>query len=475
MKINNQIKIEHLFQRAGFGATPAQIREFGEKSPEKALKYLFKDAEKINALTVVDEESQMALKKNRFRKMLDMKGLSAEEIKQQIKDYREQLTDLNFLWIKSMASGESMLREKMTLFWHGHFACRLRQPLTTQIQNNVIRQNALGKFSDLLLAVSKDPGMLQFLNNQQNKKNSPNENFAREVMELFTLGRGNYTEHDIKEAARAFTGWSSNLQGEFVFRANQHDDGQKTFQGKTGNFKGEDILKIILENPKTSTFICTKIYRYFVNENVDNQIVEKMAKRFRSTDYDIADLMEYVFKSDWFYLQENIGTRIKSPVELLVGLQRNFGIQFERKQSVLFIQKALGQILFYPPNVAGWAGGKSWIDSSTLMTRMKLPEIIFKDSEITFHPKDDGDVNTENLSKKLKQMQASINWADFQSNFSTENPQELLDKLDAYLLARPLSTQQKTMILSKSEGKMGIDLIQNLSQSIASLPEYQLG
>jgi uncharacterized protein (DUF1800 family) len=475
MKINNQIKIEHLFQRVGFGATPTQIREFGEKSPEKTLKFLFKDAEKINLLTVVDEESQMALKKNKFRKLLSKEGLPAQEVKEQIKDYREQLTDLNFLWVKNMASGESMLREKMTLFWHGHFACRLRQPLTTQIQNNTIRQNALGKFGDLLLAISKDPGMLQFLNNQQNKKNSPNENFAREVMELFTLGRGNYTEHDIKEAARAFTGWSSNLQGEFVFRANQHDDGQKTFQGKTGNFQGEDILKIILQNPQTATFISTKIYRYFVNENVDNQIVEKMAKRFRSTDYDIADLMEYTFKSDWFYNSENIGTRIKSPVELLVGLQRNFGIQFERKQSVLFIQKALGQILFYPPNVAGWAGGKSWIDSSTLMTRMKLPEIIFRDSEITFHPKDDGDVNTENLSKKLKQMQASINWTDFQNNFQTEKPQELLDKLDAYLLARPLSNQQKTMILNKSEGKLGIELIQNLSQSIASLPEYQLG
>jgi uncharacterized protein (DUF1800 family) len=474
MKINNQIKIEHLFQRAGFGATPAQMKEFGEKSPEKALKFLFKDAEKINLLTIVDEEVAVAKGKKAIRNMLDKRGLSAVEIKEQIKEYREQLTDLNFLWVKNMASGESMLREKMTLFWHGHFACRLRQPMTTQIQNNAIRQNALGKFSDLLWAVSKDPGMLQFLNNQQNKKNSPNENFAREVMELFTLGRGNYTEKDIKEAARAFTGWGANPKGEFVFRANQHDDGEKTFQGKTGNFKGEDILNIILQNPKTSTFICTKIYRYFVNENVDNQIVGVMAKRFRSTDYDIQDLMEYTFKSDWFYHQENIGTRIKSPVELLVGLQRNFGIQFERKQPVLFIQKALGQILFYPPNVAGWSGGKSWIDSSTLMTRMKLPEIIFKDSEITFNPKDEGDVNTENLSKKIKQLQANVDWTAFQNNFPTSNPQELLDKLDSYLLSRPLSTQQKSMILSKSEGKTGVSLLQNMAQSIASLPEYQL-
>ena len=474
MKITNQIKIEHLFQRVGFGATPAQIRDFGEKSPEKALKFLLKDSEKINLLEIVDEETEMVMKKKILRNMLEIKGLPAQEIKDQIKVQQEKLTDLNFLWVKNMASGESMLREKMTLFWHGHFACRIRQPLLTQIQNNVIRQNALGKFSDLLLAISKDPAMLQFLNNQQNRKNSPNENFAREVMELFTLGRGNYTEKDVKEAARAFTGWGSNPKGEFIIRPNQHDDGEKTFQGKTGNFKGEDILKIILENPKTSTFICAKIYRYFVNENVDNQIVDKMAKRFRSNDYDIADLMEYIFKSVWFYLPENIGTRIKSPVELLVGLQRNFGIEFQQKQSVLFIQKALGQILFYPPNVAGWSGGKNWIDSSTLMTRMKLPEIIFKDSEITFKPKDDGDVNTENLSKKIKRMQANIDWRAFQNNFPSENSQQLLSILEAYLLSRPLTNQQKSMILSKSEGKTDIGLIQIMAQSIASLPEYQL-
>ena len=475
MKVNNQVKIEHLFQRAGFGATPAQMKEFGEKSPEKALKFLLTDSEKINQLVIIDEEIAMVMKKKTLRNMLDRKSLPAEEIKEQIKEYREQLTDLNFSWVKNMASGESMLREKMTLFWHGHFACRLRQPLLVQVQNNVIRENALGKFSDLLLAISKDPGMLQFLNNQQNKKDSPNENFAREVMELFTLGRGNYTEKDIKEAARAFTGWGANPKGEFVFRTNQHDDGEKTFQSKTGNLKGEDILNIILQNPKTSTFICTKIYRYFVNEIVDYQIIEQMTKRFRSTDYDIKDLMEYIFKSDWFYKQENIGTRIKSPVELLVGLQRNFGIQFERKQPVLFIQKSLGQILFYPPNVAGWSGGKNWIDSSTLMTRMKLPELIFKDSEITFNPKDEGDVNTENLSKKIKQMQANIDWSAFQNNFPTQNPQELLNKLDAYLLSRPLSAQQKSIILGKSEGKTSLSLLQNIAQSIASLPEYQLG
>jgi uncharacterized protein (DUF1800 family) len=476
MKISNQIKIEHLFQRAGFGATPAQLQEFGDKSPSKVMKYLLKDSEKNEPLIVVEEENTTIIKNRALRDTLLMGGtLSAEMIRERLKENREKSTGLNFLWVNKMASGKEMLREKMTLFWHGHFACRSRQPLYDQQLNNVIRENALGKFGDLLLAVSKSPAMLQFLNNQQNKKGLPNENFAREVMELFTLGRGNYTENDIKEAARAFTGWGFNAQGEFVFRDRQHDAGEKTFQGKTGNFKGEDIIKVILQNPKTSIFITTKIYRYFVNENPDNQIIESLAKRFRSSNYDLLDLMENIFTSDWFYRPENIGTRIKSPVELLVGMQRNFGITFQQKQAVLFIQKSLGQILFYPPNVAGWSGGKNWIDSSTLMTRIKLPELIFRAAEVTFKPKDEGDVNTEYLSKRVNRIQATIDWKAFENAFATNNSQELIDKMESYLLSRPISEPQKKMIQSKTEGRSGVELIQIIAQNIASLPEYQLG
>ena len=476
MKISNQIKIEHLFQRAGFGATFAQLQEFGDKSPSKVMKYLLKDSADIKPLIVIEEENANIVKRKALRDTLLMGGtLSADMIRERLKENREKITDLNFLWVNRMSSDEGMLREKMTLFWHGHFACRSRQPLYDQQLNNVIRENALGKFGDLLLAVSKSPAMLQFLNNQQNKKGSPNENFAREVMELFTLGRGNYTENDIKEAARAFTGWGFNVQGEFVFRDRQHDAGEKTFQGKTGNFKGEDIIKIILQNPKIATFITTKIYRYFVNENPNNQIIEALAKRFRSSDYNLADLMENIFTSDWFYRLENIGTRIKSPVELLVGMQRNFGIKFQQKQAVLFIQKSLGQILFYPPNVAGWAGGKNWIDSSTLMTRIKLPEIIFKANEVTFKPKDDGDVNTEYLSKRVNRIQANINWQSFENAFATNNSQELIDKMESYLLSRPISEPQKKMIRNRAEGKSGVELVQIIAQNIASLPEYQLG
>lgn len=166
---------------------------------------------------------------------------------------------------------------------------------------DIIRVNALGSFKDLLHDVSKSAAILNFLNASQNKKDHPNENFAREVMELFTMGRGNYTETDIKEAARAFTGWSANIKGEFIFRRFQHDDGAKTVLGNTGRFEGEDILDLLLKEKQTATFITQKIYKFFVNETVDKQKVEWLANRFYKNDYHIGKLMDDIFTADWFY------------------------------------------------------------------------------------------------------------------------------------------------------------------------------
>ena len=184
-------------------------------------------------------------------------------------------------------------------------------------------------------------------------------------MELFTLGRGNYTENDIKEAARAFTGWSSEFKGEFVFRRFQHDYGEKTVLGKTGNFDGDDVLDIFLSQKQTAKFITQKIYKFFVNDNVDEEKVNWLADRFYQSNYDISKLMEDIFTSDWFYDEKNIGSKIKSPIELMAGIQRMLPMKLENEEALTFLQRALGQILFYPPNVAGWPGGKTWIDSST--------------------------------------------------------------------------------------------------------------
>ena len=191
--------------------------------------------------------------------------------------------------------------------------------------------------------------MLNFLNNQQNRKDHPNENFAREVMELFTLGRGNYTEHDIKEAARAFTGWGANLKGEFIFRRFQHDFGSKTVLGKTGNFDGDEVLDILLQQKQTAKFITQKIYKFFVNEQPDAEKIEWLAERFYKNDYDIAKLLEDIFTSDWFYDEKNIGAKIKSPVELLAGIQRMLPMKLENEEALMLLQRVLGKYYFIRP------------------------------------------------------------------------------------------------------------------------------
>ncbi|RYD81398.1 MAG: DUF1800 family protein, partial [Sphingobacteriales bacterium] len=209
----------------------------------------------------------------------------------------------------------------------------------------------------------------------------------------FTMGRGNYTEKDIKEAARAFTGWGYNGQGEFVFRQNQHDTGSKTVLGKTGNFDGDDVLNILLEQPHTAVYITKKIYKEFVNEELNDANVQWLAQRFYDNNYDITKLLQDIYTSDWFYTEKNIGNKIKSPIQLTAGIRRFLPMELEKDESQLLFQKILGQILFYPPNVAGWPGGKTWIDSSTLMVRLQLPQVLAAKESINITAKNDDDVN----------------------------------------------------------------------------------
>lgn len=319
------------------------------------------------------------------------KELSADEKKQVRKQSQQDIKTLNLTWLDEMVNSDAQLREKMSLFWHGHFASRNVNVFYQQRMLDSIRQNALGNFGDMLKEVSKSAAMLNFLNNNQNKKDHPNENFAREVMELFTMGRGNYTEQDVKEAARAFTGWGSNFDGEFVFRKRQHDEGQKTVLGKTGYLDGDDVLNILLEQKATARFITAKLYRYLVNDQVDETRVDALAGRFYQSNYNIKSLLEDIFGSEWFYDPRNIGSRIKSPVDLIVGIRRLLPMKIENEEVLLVFQRLLGQVLLYPPNVAGWPGGASWIDSSSLMFRLQLPRLIYGAEEFRQKPKDDDD------------------------------------------------------------------------------------
>ena len=353
----------------------------------------------------------------------------------------------------------------------------------------MIRRNALGNFRDLLHEVSRSAAMLFFLNNQQNRKDQPNENFAREVMELFTLGRGNYTEHDIKEAAKAFTGWGANLKGEFLFRRLQHDFGNKTVLGKTGNFDGDEVLDILLEQKQTARFLSNKIYRFFVNDNIDAEKAEWLADRFYKSDYDISKLLEDIFTSDWFYDEKNIGCKIKSPVELLAGIQRMLPMKLENEEVLQLLQRLLGQMLFYPPSVAGWAGGKTWIDSSTLMLRMRIPQMMNDKDEINIKPKDDDDQQmgrkydeVANEDEKRIQMKSArqgkpvnveIDWSKYLEYYKSVSKDSLGETMQQLLL-QVKSEVSTDLIKSYADNGSRETFIKSATIQIMSTPEYQL-
>ena len=279
---------------------------------------------------------------------------------------------LGFWWLDRMVQTQRPLEEKLTLFWHGHFATseeKLRDYRKIMLQLETLRAGASGSFRDLLVAIAKDPAMLVYLDAAQNVKGAPNENFGREVMELFTMGVGNYTEDDIREAARAFTGWG-NDDLTFVIDPNKHDDGTKTFLGRTGNFAGEDILDIILGQPQTAIYIATKLYRFFVREDVSPGLATHLGALLLDHDYEVAPFLTTIFLSEDFYSEPSVGTHIKSPTELLVSTYRKLGLSgLPGIPDPYAVSKTLGQILLYPPTVAGWGQGRAWITPGLLFER----------------------------------------------------------------------------------------------------------
>ncbi|WP_439882063.1 DUF1800 domain-containing protein [Pontibacter sp. MBLB2868] len=466
-KISHEQKLQHLYWRAGFG--PGSQNTPDKYTIKKAVKHLMKESEPVRLLEAAlprPVSVQAAMKNGELRRQLQQ-------------ERRQAFEELNQNWLNRMATAPEQLREKLTLFWHGHFACRLRDPRMAQVQHNTLRKHALGKFSDLLFAISKDPGMLQFLNNQQNHKQHPNENFAREVLELFTLGRGHYTEQDIKEAARAFTGWGFNLKGEFVFRERQHDKGMKTFMGRKGNFKGEDILQLVLENPATAEFLTGKLYAYFVSDVPDTERLRELSNQFYTSGYYIAGLLENIFTSEWFYSPEVIGSRIKSPVELLVGLQRKFDVTFADTRSAIILQKALGQVLFQPPNVSGWAGGRNWVDSSTLAYRLRIGPALLQDAafEVSVKPDDDAEPTkpVKQQSDGLRIARAKASLTALQTAMEKVKDTDLTETLSKQLLQLNLKADVLRMLEQSIPAFTSRpEKIRVLTLRFLSLPEYQL-
>jgi uncharacterized protein (DUF1800 family) len=485
MPLTNQIKNQHLMWRAGFGPSVEQLADLPDFTPKQLYKALQQaSAKKPTYIDVADDFLKGLMAGiDEVGRQERRKEMTEDERKKVQQKQRESVRSLNLNWLTVFVNTDAQLREKMAFFWHGHFACRNLNVFYQQGLLDVLRRNALGNFRDMLHEVSKTAAMLNFLNNQQNKKDHPNENFAREVMELFTLGRGNYTENDIKEAARAFTGWSAGLDGKFVFRRFQHDFGSKTVLGKTGNFNGEEVLDILLSQKQTARFITGKIYRFFVNEKPDELKIDWLAERFYNNTYDIGKLMEDIFTSDWFYDEKNIGAKIKSPIELIAGIQRMLPMELENMEALTFLQRALGQMLFYPPNVAGWPGGKTWIDSSSLMLRMRIPQLINDTDELNVRTKDDDDVmmgkkSVEDGGKpmgfgKRSIIKASIDWKNYLKHFEKTQKEKLIDSVSANLL-QVKSGVSSDLIKQYADAASRESYIKSVTLQVMGTPEYQL-
>lgn len=456
MTISNLQKNKHLLLRAGFGANLSQIKNLDQVSLTEIWKKL---ATNDPLIPIQLKEAGPDFDYQQLSKM------DAEMKKEVQKKNRRSNLEINLKFLNQMVHSEDQLREKMAFFWHGHFATRVVNSRFNLQLLNTIREKSLGNFGDLLKAVSQSPAMLQFLNNQQNKKGHPNENFAREVMELFTLGRGNYTEKDVQEGARAFTGWSFLPDGSFFERPRQHDFGPKTFLGKTGNFDGNDALNIILEQKGTAKFVVTKIYKFFVNEKINPGIIEHLSDQFYDSKYDIKKLMTEIFTSKWFYNEENIGAKIKSPIELMAGIMRTLPMQLEKPENLIVYQKLLGQMLLYPPNVAGWPSGNSWIDSSTLMLRLQIPQIWSGLRPLELEAKTDDDVemglkNNQMRNKGFKNPNIIIDWNLVESTFKNKSISDCL-----------LQTKSSNgkIIDQFSDSSLKLKII-----NVMSTPEFQL-
>ena len=352
--------VGHLMRRAGFSASPEELDRFVEMGFEATLDEL------LNYEAVNDTEMEEGLaEKNYSLIRVNRRGR-----------LRPRTSGMQRWWLYRMVNSKRPLLEKMTYFWHDHFATSVRtvrqvapdeQPYM-MTQNNLLREHALGNFKEMVQAIAVDPAMLVWLDNRRNVKEHPNENWARELLELFTMGVGNYTDQDVVEAARAFTGWGLNRRkGEFRFDLLKHDSGFKTFLGEFGMFNGDHIIDIVFEQDVTAEFITRKLWEFLVYPDPSETLIAELADVFRESDYEIRPLMRAIFEHPDFFSERAYRALIKSPVDLFVGLFRELGMS--DPVSLPRLMANTGQELFAPPDVSGWTSGVGWLNTTTLLAR----------------------------------------------------------------------------------------------------------
>ena len=427
----NYDRAAHLLERAGFGGTPDQIDILAAMSPAEAVRRLgyFDGVDNSHLLPFEhsgihdpglepfppSRPATTELAKATGEALgIKVKATGNRRLQPVVNKFfywlRASVLETNrvaYWWAHRMVASNSPLQEKMALFWHGHYAInesKVRDYRKLLMELELFHEMGTGSFRDLMVAIAQDPAMLSFLDAGVNVKGAPNENFAREIMELFTMGVGNYSETDIREAARAFTGWNY-VDLDFVINEDLHDGDSKTFLGHSGDFDGIEIIDLIMAQPVTAEYIAGKLYRYFVRQELDAELAAELGDILRDADYEVAVLLETIFMSKDFYSTASVGSQIKSPVQLAISTYRKLGL--EKVPGVPDFNRATGalsQSLFRPPTVAGWAGGRSWVTPGLLLERGNFArDVLFPD--INFIPPDrrNGSREIQSVSNRIRQ------------------------------------------------------------------------
>ena len=482
----NTATAAHLMNRAGFGGSPQDIENLRLMGLNRAISW-FVDYEKIPDPTPAPDcaspDPRLIAQRQAIMRAADPDTRRELQRQENIADNTD-IADLRYWWIRRMALGSRPFQEKMTLFWHGHFATsyeKVRMPFYLWQQNETFRQNATGRFNDLLIAVSEDPAMLRYLDGANSYKNKPNENFAREVMELFTLGEGHYTEQDIQQAAKAYTGWGLDAdQLHYQYHRNNHNEEIKTIFGQTGNFDGEDVLNMICDRPDCAQYITAKIWRFFVQDQPPQAVVQALAADFQKHGMDIKYLMRRIFLSKEFYAKDVIRSQIKSPLQWLLAAVHQLQAPVPTQPMTLVILSLLGQELFQPPNVKGWDGGIAWITTNSLLDRYNFAATLVEGDRVPIpglKGKMQGVLNS--MSDDNHEGLLQIAPADVRSLFTTldlSTPDNFLNALQARFLNADLQSNRLDSMRDfiKTRSPIEDSDIRKSIRLLMSTPEYQL-
>jgi uncharacterized protein (DUF1800 family) len=427
-------EVAHLYRRAGFAANHEQLKDGESLTPLELVDRLLQASEPDEYRAEVDDVAQAMLATGKTN-------------------------NLSAWWLYRMLGSPCQALEKTTLFWHGHFATsgdKVTNARMMMDQNRILREFALGDFGQMVHRISSDPAMLIYLDSVTNRKAHPNENFARELMELFCLGEGNYKEKDIQELARCFTGWEVR-RDRFRFNRYQHDGGTKTILGRTGEFDGKEGVDVVLDNESVGPFIAAKLVRYYLFDEprVSDNLVQPLAQQFRDEGLQVGPLVRRMLSSNLMFSEWSRGAKVRSPVELAVGMLRAMDGTTDTYWLAEEV-KNLGQGLFYPPNVKGWDGGRNWINSSTLLGRANLIRNLLRNEKTRF--------GAGTLVQWLKQRGAS-------------EPSDVVHTLEELLLAvtPPQAVHEQLLSVAAEQGKSPDERVANVMFVLGALPEFQLG